>query len=355
MPVYDLADELPINRLIIHLVETFFTHLGCNYPFLRRNSFIQRVEERLVEPILVDAVCGLAARFSDHRLLTAGYGPSHPKSDYGHAFAQRAKAAIVDTFPCPTVAAVQACLLLAYEGFGANQDSALWMYLGCAIRMVEDLGLQKLDGVKHQGQKDPVHRRSIIDDSLYAPDAISTQEKLDIEQERSDTFWTVFMLDRVIAAGTGRTSTLKDQDLELSFPSMTPSSTEGPPDPFPALIQIIHLNGRVSDILNNIRDVRDVTPRRIEGLVTMEKELTTLYQKLDSRLTFNAVNFQNSVKSGSGINFILVCVTCRIEPVFSLTCFEGSFLVPYTHHASSPTCPHAYFRRPNTKTTSQQP
>jgi len=312
MPIYDQADELPINRLIIHLVETFFTHLGCNYPFLRRDDFVRRVEERSVEPILVDAVCALAARFSDHRLLTAGYGPSHPKSDYGHVFAQRAKAAIVDTFPCPTVAAVQSCLLLAYEGFGANQDSALWMYLGCAIRMAEDLGLQKLDGVKHQGQKDPVHRRSTIDDSSDVPKTISTQEKLEIEQERSDTFWTVFILDRVIAAGTGRTSTLKDQDLELSFPSMTPSSNKGAPDPFPALIQIIHLNGRVSDILNNIRNVHDVTPKRIQGLVTMEKDLTRLYQKLDSRLTFNAVNFQNSVKSGTGINFILVCSTFRL-------------------------------------------
>ena len=306
MPVYDQADELPINRLIIHLVETFFIHLGCNYPFLRRKSFIRRVEERSVEPILVDAVCSLAARFSDHRLLTAGYGSSHPKSDYGHAFAQRAKAAVVDTFPCPTVAAVQACLLLAYEGFGANQDSALWMYLGCAIRMAEDLGLQKLDGVKHQGHKDPEHHRSTIGDSTDAPEKINGQEKLEIEQERSDTFWTVFMLDRVIAAGTGRTSTLKDQDLELSFPSMTPSLNNGSPDPFPALIQIIHLNGRVSDLLNNIRNVYDVTPKRIEGLASMEKDLTRLYQKLDSRLTFNAVNFQNSVKSGSSTNFILV-------------------------------------------------
>ena len=307
MPIYDQADELPINRLIIHLVETFFTHLGCNYPFLLRNDFIRRVEERSVEPILVDAICALAARFSDHLLLTAGYSRSHSKPDYGHAYAQRAKAAIVDTFPCPTVAAVQACLLLAYEGFGANQDSALWMYLGCAIRMAEDLGLQKLDGVKHQGQKDPVHRRLTIDDSSDMPGAISAQEKFEIEQERSDTFWTVFMLDRVIAAGTGRTSTLKDQDLELSFPSMTRTLKDGAPDPFPALIQIIHLNGRVSDILNNIRSVQDVTPKRIEGLIVLEKELTRLYQKLDSRLTFNAVNFQNSVKSGSGINFILVC------------------------------------------------
>ena len=310
MPLYDQTDPLPVNRLIIHLVETFFTHLGCNYPFLRQKSFTQRVEERSVEAILVDAVCALAARFSDHPLLTTGRDSSYPKSDYGHIFAQRAKAAVVDTFPCPTVAAVQACLLLAYEGFGANQDSALWMYLGCAIRMAVDLGLQKLDGVKHQGQKDPGYRRQSMDsDPSNTSTVISVQEKMQIEQERIDTLWAVFMLDRVISSGTGRPVTLRDEDFELTFPTITASAKDGWPKPFPALIQIIHLYGRVSDLLNNIRNVQDVTPKKIEGLSGMEKDLTQLYQRLDPRLNFNAPNFQHYVKSGEGTNFILVSVS----------------------------------------------
>jgi Fungal specific transcription factor domain len=308
MPIYDPNDPLPVNRLIIHLVDTFFAHLGCNYPFLRRKSFIQRVEEKSVEAILVDAVCGLAARFSDHSLLTASHDTSYPKSEYGHVFAQRAKAAVVDTFPCPTVAAVQACLLLAYEGFGANQDSALWMYLGCAIRMAVDLGLQKLDGVKHQGQKDPGYHRSSNDMAESDPPApISVEEMKEVEQERTDTLWAVFMLDRVISSGTGRPATLRDEDFELAFPAITANTESGWPNPFPALIQIIHLYGRVSDLLNNIRDVKDVTPKKIEGLSGLEKDLTQLYQRLDPRLNFNAANFQYYVKAGEGTNFILVC------------------------------------------------
>lgn len=307
MPIYDQNDPLPVNRLIIHLVETFFAHLGCNYPFLRQKSFTQRVEERSVEAILVDAVCALAARFSDHPLLTASHDSSYPKSEYGHVFAQRAKAAVVDTFPRPTVAATQACLLLAYEGFGANQDSALWMYLGCAIRMAVDLGLQKLDGVKYQGQKDPgYHRPSNGSDPSDPPPVLSKEETKEIEQERIDTLWAVFMLDRVISSGTGRPVTLRDEDFELSFPAITASTKSGWPDPFPALIQIIHLYGRVSDLLNNIRNVNDVTPKKIEGLVAMEKDLTQLYQKLDARLNFNAANFQHYCKAGEGTNFILV-------------------------------------------------
>ncbi len=181
MPVYDQSDPGPVNKLIIHLVETFFANLGCNYPFLRSESFVRKVEEKAVEPILVDAICALAARFSDSPLLTASHDASYPKSEYGHVFAERAKAAVVDRFPCPTVAAVQACLLLAYESFGSNQDSALWMFLGCAIRMAIDLGLQKLDGIKHQGQKDPGYRgpsSDLLQSNRRA--MISDQEKLEV-------------------------------------------------------------------------------------------------------------------------------------------------------------------------------
>ncbi len=307
IPVYDQNDPNPVNKLIIHLVETFFDHLGCNYPFLRSKSFIPKVEEKAVEPVLVDAICAVAARFSDSPLLTLSSDASYPKSEYGHVFAQRAKAAVVDTFPCPTVAAVQACLLLAYESFGSNQDSALWMYLGCAIRMAVDLGLQKLDGVKHQGPKDPGYRgpgNNILQSNRHA--TISDQEKHEVEQERADTMWAVFILDRVISSGTGRPVTLRDEDFELEFPLVTSNVDGAWPNLFPALIQIIHLYGRVSDLLNNIHGVKDVTPKMIKGLSMMEKDLTTFYQKLDSRLTFNATNFQHYVKSGEGTNFILV-------------------------------------------------
>jgi hypothetical protein len=274
---------------------------------------MQRVEEKSVEPILVDAVCGLAARFSDHPLLAKDHGSHYLKSEYGQVFAQRAKAAVVDTFPCPSVAAVQACLLLAYEGFGSNQDSALWMYLGCAIRMAVDLGLQKLDGVKHQGEKDPGYRRLSNDFTDSDPPAkITAQERKEVEQERIDTLWAVFMLDRVISSGTGRPVTLRDEDLELDFPAVTLSAPNGWPKPFPALIQIIHLYGRVSDLLNNIRDVKDVTPKKVEGLSEMERDLTQFYEKLDDRLTFNATNFQHYVRSGEGTNFILVSRVLQI-------------------------------------------
>ncbi|XXG96379.1 hypothetical protein Hte_002661 [Hypoxylon texense] len=317
MPVYDPTDTNDVPPFILHLVDTFFMHLGSNYPFLHRDKFPKLVQEKRVEPILVDAVCALAARFSDHPLFRRWNEGKLAKSEYGYIYAQRAKAATVDTFPCPSVSAVQACLLMAYDGFGADQDSALWMYLGIAIRMAVDLGLSKEDGVRYQGEKDPWYMRTLnnrkaSDDftqqnqPVADGNTLSPEEQKEVEQERIDTFWAVFFLDRAISSGTGRPVTLKDDDFELELPKSAIDPVTGWPDPLVLLLQIIHLYGRVSDVLNNITHAHDLTQEKMNKLSQMENELTRLHQKTDPRLRFDANNFQAHVKNGQGTTFILL-------------------------------------------------
>ena len=160
MRYYDATDPAPVPAMVTHLCNTFFTHLGCNYPFLQRERFLRDLEEKRVDAILVDAVCALAARFSPHPLLTTPSGHDLPLDEQGEVqrafrgqpLAQRAMSAVVDSFPCPTIAVAQACLLLAYEEFGTDRDSGLWMYLGTSIRMAQDLGIQKLHGLQLEGR-----------------------------------------------------------------------------------------------------------------------------------------------------------------------------------------------------------
>ncbi|KAI9814167.1 MAG: hypothetical protein M1827_003333 [Pycnora praestabilis] len=334
IPMYSTDSLTPLSPLITHLCETFFIHLGCNFPFLQRTRFIPDLQEKRVDAILVDAVCALAARFSTHPLLTTPTSQridEHPledsevsKSGYGQAFAQRAKSTVADTFSCPNVAIVQACLLLAYEEFGSNHDSGLWMYLGISIRMAQDLGMQKLEGLKIEGRGGPTpktakmgeagkleeERRNTLFDvnkSNAEYETANIEDQKAIERERIDTFWAVFFLDRVISSGTGRPVTLRDKDVELSFPSQeNPDPITGWPAPFPALIRIIHLYGRVTDLLNNIQELNHVTPETLKRLASMEQDLTGIYQRLSPRLHFNAVNFQHYVKSEQGTNFILL-------------------------------------------------
>ncbi|KAK4118721.1 hypothetical protein N657DRAFT_329818 [Parathielavia appendiculata] len=315
LPVYDVNSSGPVHPLIVELVETFFTYLGSNYHFLRKGRFLSMLKEKRIEPILVDAVCALAARFSDRPVFRNQHDGKMKRSEYGHVFARRAKSAIVDTFPCPSVAAVQACLLIAYEGFGADQDSALWMYLGIAIRMAVDLGLQKMEGVKYQGERDPWYtrywsRKSTDEDGPDSKDndeeALSRDEQKEVEQERIDTFWAIFVLDRVISSGTGRPVTFRDDDYELSLPPQAFDPLTKCPAPFPPFIELIHLYGRASDVLNNIRNANDLTEEKMNQLKIMERDLTAIYQKQHSRLHFNAVNFQEQVSANQGTTFILL-------------------------------------------------
>ncbi|KAL6824577.1 fungal-specific transcription factor domain-containing protein [Trichoderma sp. SZMC 28015] len=316
IPSYDPNSSAPVPPLIIQLVTTFFIHVGCNYPFISKEKFLRHVKEKRVESMLVDAVCAIAARFSDHPILTGG-NDKMPRTERGQVFAQRARQATVDTFPCPSVGAVQACLLMAYESFGANQDSALWMYLGLAIRMAIDLGLQKCVGIQYQGEKDPFytrHRSRVNDDDHESPEthnvegigALSLEEQKEVEQERIDTFWSVFILDRVISSGTGRPVTIRDGDYELAFPESNKDLATGWPNPFPVFLKIINLYGQVCDVLNNLHDAQDLTQDKWDQLSEMEHRLTRMYKHWDPRLQFNVSNFKTYLGMGQGTNFILL-------------------------------------------------
>jgi len=332
IPFYDRDDTLPVPNLISHLSELFFAHLGCSFPFLQRERFLKDLEEKKVDTMLVDAVCALAARFSPHPSLGPAQAPPIDHSqlppdsrlwDRGLPFAHRATSALVDSLTFPTLSGVQACLLLAYEQFGSNHDSGLWMYLGISIRMAQDLGLQKYQGLKHNyGQKgvtpsevmtgqagkwrdDQYDDFDVYQSPKTIPPTLDTERAR--ERERVDTFWSIFFLDRVISSGTGRPVTLRDEDIELCFPLQSESQLpNGWPAPFPPLIRIIHLYGRVTDLINGIQDVNHVTPDTLKRLAGMESDLTGIYQRLSPRLHFNAANFQAYVKAKEGTNFILL-------------------------------------------------
>lgn len=332
IPFYDRDDSLSVSNLVTHLCDLFFVHLGCNFPFLQRERFLRDLKDKKVDTMLVDAVCALSARFSPHPLLSPPQAPpidgSEPKvdvrkSDRGQPFAHRAMGALVDALSCPTLSVVQACLLLAYEEFGSNHDSGLWMYLGISIRMAQDLGMQKLQGLKYNYGQSGVTPNAVVtgqagklreeqyDDPQNSQSMMNDAQDSEIqrawERERVDTFWSIFFLDRVISSGTGRPVTLRDEDIELCFPLQSESLLpNGWPAPFPPLIRIIHLYGRVTDLINGIQDVNHVTTDTLKRLAGMESDLTGIYQRLSPRLHFNAANFQAYVKAKEGTNFILL-------------------------------------------------
>ncbi|PCG89531.1 Transcription factor [Penicillium occitanis (nom. inval.)] len=300
----------------------------------QRSRFMADLKEKKIDSILVDAVCALAARFSPHPLLSPPQArpidgedlqPDLKRSDHGQPFAHRAMTAVVNALSCPTLSVVQACLLLAYEEFGSNHDSGLWMYLGIAIRMAQDLGMQKLQGLKHRYGRTGLRPKAIITGQagklsveqsegaqvptkrLEGGEGSNEDSQRAMEREQVDTFWSVFFLDRVISSGTGRPVTLRDEDIELYFPLQSESIlSNGWPAPFPPLIRIIHLYGRVTDLINAIQEDNHIDAETLKRLAGMESDLTSIYQRLSPKLHFNTMNFQTYVKAQEGTNFILL-------------------------------------------------
>ena len=86
---------------------------------------------------------------------------------------------------------------------------------------------------------------------------------------------------RYVSSGTGRPVALRDTDIEVPFPPADEEdSATGWPAPFPALIRIIHLYGRVTDLLNSIHEVNHLTPDTLQRLAALESELTGMLNLL---------------------------------------------------------------------------
>lgn len=331
---YDPTEPIPVPDIINKLCDAFFDNLGDHYPFLPRERFMKDLKEKKVDVILVDAVCAIAARFCTERSLTRPCDASVPLNEdgdverafRGQPYAQRAAHAVIDTFGCPTISVAQACLLLAYEEFGTDKDSGLWMFLGTAIRMAQDLGIQKLEGMHLEGLMGPTPKtvkqgeRGTQEEARRAEEhskrraalveragSDGLEDRRASENERIDTFWAIFFLDRAVSSGVGRPATLRDKAIEISFP-WRPDETmiNGYPHPYPVMIRIVHLYGRIADVINNIKHVEQITPEVLQRLTSMEKDLTNIYQAFSYKLCFNATNFQHYVKEGQAANFILL-------------------------------------------------
>ncbi len=65
-----------------------------------------------------------------------------PRKSSGDPFSEMAKILIIPLLSFPSIEVIEALILLSYAEFAAGSDSGLWMYVGMALRMAQDLGLQ---------------------------------------------------------------------------------------------------------------------------------------------------------------------------------------------------------------------
>ena len=238
--LYDRSDTLPVPPLISHLCELFFIHLGCIFPFLQRDRFLQGMRVKEVDEILVDAMCAVAARFSAHPSLLTPSSDKTPvnaenevlRGFRGYPFALRVREALTGALPKPTIVLAQACLILAFDECRTKDFVAASIYSAMVSRMVQIQGLQNvqapelasqaraapgLSGGKPAHERRPDHEQPPSAAEEQFRQASSTDDSAEQEAARIDTICSVILLDRLISLTTQHQFALQDRNFDVPY------------------------------------------------------------------------------------------------------------------------------------------
>ena len=138
-PLFETDGITPASRVLGPLLDTFFDHYGCHFPFYRRDTFTALVKDRKVSALVLNSICGLSARFSP--MLEFQDYPLYLRGDI---FAQKAKVLLVPLLNLPSYDVVASILMLVWLELASNHDVGVWMYMGMACRMAMDLGMHRV-------------------------------------------------------------------------------------------------------------------------------------------------------------------------------------------------------------------
>lgn len=191
------AESLPSKEIQEHLAEVYFDFVyGQSYPLLHKPSFMRRLAAGKVPPVLVLAMCGIAARFSTHPQLR-----TEPCFLRGDNWAERAREIALKRYDTPNITILIVYLLLGLHEFGTCQGGRSWMFGGMAQRMAYALQLHK------ENEYDP-----LVADPDRQPLSATDREI------RRRTMWSCFLMDRFNSSGSDRPLFVHEQYIEVQLP-----------------------------------------------------------------------------------------------------------------------------------------
>ncbi|KAJ9105963.1 hypothetical protein QFC19_003298 [Naganishia cerealis] len=301
---FDEAD-MPPREVYEPLLEVFFDSLAQHFPSIQRLRLQNRLADGTMSAFLLNeltlcplysALCAISARFASN---DKAY-----HANAGDVFAEKAMQLLVPALRLPTTDAVTSLLLLSQCEFGQNSESGYWHLMGLAIRMAEHLGSYK-DAPEIFEDKDHYTRNKLL-------------------------FWSLFVQDRLLSLSTGRICTIREDVLEVPLPldeDLIPAplppgvNPQSKPEPFVALVKLMVIAGRISDLLNGNRGAtrtlgspleRDLASR----MQTLQTELVQFYNDLPENLVWSTTNFKFWVSEHKGGVFL--ALHCMANAVLAL-------------------------------------
>ncbi|KAL1407804.1 hypothetical protein Q8F55_007239 [Vanrija albida] len=205
-----LAASFPVMNEEVwrYVLKMHFTWVQPMFGFVHHKTFMRdmhrpRTPQSMFSPFLLYCLCTHVIRACDVNLLSDGQNPSDP-------FLPQAKLLVLrEVERGSSLSAIAGLLTLSAKIMSLGHVSPAWVYLGMAIRMIDDLGIH-LDG------KTPASESQF-----------STEEL----ESRRHMFWSAYLWDKTMSTYLGRMPMLQqtrdspkpiDPDVELDAAPWTP-------------------------------------------------------------------------------------------------------------------------------------
>ncbi|KAI8147932.1 fungal-specific transcription factor domain-containing protein [Fennellomyces sp. T-0311] len=194
------GDFYPSMDIVMHLVDLFFKNLNSVFPLVHRRTLKQSIQNGTVSKPLLWSVMGIGARFSDHPSIRAD-----PPYWAGERFAIKATSLIDATMLEPTIPNLQFWGIMACLEYGRASGSRAWIYGGLAVRICQELGLNREETLSS-----PILKK----DGSVDTAAMALRRRI---------FWSCYCLDKFASAGTSRPQYFDASDCDSTLPTVTES------------------------------------------------------------------------------------------------------------------------------------
>ncbi|RDB29501.1 Nitrogen assimilation transcription factor nit-4 [Hypsizygus marmoreus] len=306
----NITTPLPPIHVQDRLIDLYFNYVHPTFPVLHKGRFLTEYNFRKqngpsaramspeyapgsprpdpsqeLTPLLLFSMFAITARFCEDEMPPP---PEGKMWEAGCNYLDSARAILTQVFHQSRPSTVQSLLLLGYREFGIGSMEQAWLFIGMAIRMATDLGLN-------------------CDSStwkIHGHDLFSATEN----QTRCQIWWACCIADRYGSVYMGRPIVIKDDDFDTPLPvvepetdqNLWPSATRNNLDPsyppvpgritlcFRAVSSLSLISGA---IINKIYAVRQPSPSVKRAIYAeMETRLDQWYIGLPEELRFDTTS-----------------------------------------------------------------
>nr|XP_031857874.1 uncharacterized protein CI109_006746 [Kwoniella shandongensis]KAA5524946.1 hypothetical protein CI109_006746 [Kwoniella shandongensis] len=262
---------LPRTPIIQHILNLYFTHFACRFPFFVRSDVR---EDSPQFPFLFHCIGALVARFSDHPEIC---DPSSPRHTLGKIFLEQARRQVGSMMGIPSRETILGLLLLVEAALGSGSRTEMWMFMGMASKT----------------------------DHVEIPETDRYRDRL--------LFWSVLVMDYSLSFAEGRKTSIRSDEITQELPREDEMPRSGLDQdegrlrsPFPFAAEMIMTFGPAIDIFNDPSTNSAQQEQRAASIRELRARVAAQYDELPLDMMWNAANLQKHYRAGQGAMYLFL-------------------------------------------------